>query len=159
MKLLIFTEGTILIHQGAKGKTLQEINQQITTNEASVKNYSSYIPIGNAVSKLKKWSEEGWQIFYLTSRTKPKEVNQIKNVLSKHCFPKGKLLSRGLREEYKDVAEKIKPDILIEDDCASIGGVNEMTITYINPNIKKDMKLIIVREFGGIDHLPNNIFI
>ena len=48
-------------------------------------------------------------------------------------------------------------DVLIEDDCESIGGQAEMTITYVSPEKKKQIKSIPVPEFGGIDHLPDDI--
>ena len=49
------------------------------------------------------------------------------------------------------------PDVLVEDDCASIGGAEQMTITNIDTTIKKRMKSIVVREFSGIDWLPDKI--
>jgi len=55
------------------------------------------------------------------------------------------------------VAEKLIPDILVEDDCESIGGRQEMTYPYIRPNFKKMIKSVVVKEFGGIDHLPDKI--
>ena len=141
MKILIFTEGTIIMHQ----------------NEESIKDFANYIPIGQAVVKIKGWVDQGHEIIYLTSRTKPEEIIAIQDVLDKYCFPKGELLFRKTGEEYKDVAERIKPDVLIEDDCESIGGAEEMTITYITLEIKKNIKSIPVKEFGGIDHLPDKL--
>jgi hypothetical protein len=38
------------------------------------------------------------------------------------------MLRRG-KESYSDIAEAVMPDILVEDDCESIGGSNQMTIT------------------------------
>ena len=32
-----------------------------------------------------------------------------------------------------------------------------MTITHVRPEIKKRIKSIPIREFGGIDHLPDKI--
>jgi len=49
------------------------------------------------------------------------------------------------------------PDILIEDDCESIGGQAEMTYLHIKPEFKKLIKSIPVKEFGGINHLPDDI--
>lgn len=31
------------------------------------------------------------------------------------------------REEYRDLAEKLAPDVIVEDNCRSIGGKPEMT--------------------------------
>ena len=68
---------------------------------------------------------------YLTSRVKAKEVEDINSVLKTHGFPEGQLLFRQKGEEYKDVAEKAMPNVLIEDDCESIGGIEKMTYTHI----------------------------
>lgn len=109
------------------------------------------------LKKLKIWKNQGAEILYLTSRRKPDEIKQIKNVIKKHNFPDGQLLFRRKGEEYKDVAERVMPDILIEDDCESIGGEIEMTYPHIKPKLKAKIKSIIVKEFGGIDNLPDKI--
>ena len=49
------------------------------------------------------------------------------------------------------------PDVIVEDDCESIGGEEEMTCPGIRPELKSTVKSIVVKEFGGIDHLPDNI--
>jgi len=162
MKILIFTEGTILMHKNAVGHTREEIVKQskgtlLVFRDKSVSDYKSYIPIGNAVKKLKTWKNNGVEILYLTSRKKPEEVEQIQNVLKEFNFPDGSLLFCQKNERYKDVAERIAPDALIEDDCESIGGEKELTITNIKPEIKNKIKSIVVPEFGGIDHLPDRI--
>ena len=157
MRILIFTEGTIIMHKNAVGHTREEIVKQVEENEESVHDYRSYVPIGNAVKKLQTWKNDGAEILYLTSRRKPEEIKQIQDVLKKYNFPDGQLLFRQKDEEYKDVAERIIPDVLIEDDCESIGGIDEMTITHVKPEIKKKIKSIPVKEFGGIDHLPDKI--
>lgn len=117
----------------------------------------AYVPIGNAVKKLQSWKNGGAEILYLTSRRTSEEIENIKKVLEKYNFPDGQLLFRRKDEEYKDVAERIIPDVLIEDDCESIGGVDEMVITHVKPEIKKKITSIIVEEFQGIDHLPDKM--
>lgn len=157
MKILIFTEGTIIMHKNAQGKSREEIVKQSRENGESVDDFANYIPIGNAPEKIKIWQEQGAEICYLTSRRELEEIGDIKNVLKKYHFPEGKLYFRKDNEEYKDVAERISPDILVEDDCESIGGENEMTYPHINPEIQKRIKLIKIKEFSGIDHLVKNI--
>jgi hypothetical protein len=119
--------------------------------DSSIHDYGSYVPIKNAVKKLKKWEEGGTEILYLTSRTNPEEIQQIKNVLKKHNFPKGELLFVKGVEKYKDVIERIRPDIFIDDNCESIGG-NDIKGQISQ---KLDIKIIIVKEFEGIDDLPD----
>jgi hypothetical protein len=157
MKILIFTEGTIIMHKNAQGKSREEIVKQSRENEESVDDFLNYTPIGNAPEKIKVWQEQGAETCYLTSRRKKEEIEDIKNVLKKYHFPEGKLYFRKEGEEYKDVAERVIPDVLVEDDCESIGGEDEMTHTHINPEIQKRIKLIKIKEFSGIDHLVKNI--
>ncbi len=145
------------MHKNAVGHTRDEIVQQVENKEKSVHDYKTYVPVNNAVKKLRNWKNDGAEILYLTSRRKPEEIKQIQNVLTKFRFPDGQLLFRQKDEEYKDVAERIIPDILIEDDCESIGGIDEMTITHVKHDIKKKIKSIPIKEFGGIDHLPDKI--
>jgi hypothetical protein len=132
--ILVFTEGTTIMHSSLE----------------KIKDYSSYIPVKNAVKKIKTWKEKGCEISYLTSRRLRKEIKQVEDVLKKFNFPKGTLYYRKRGEEYKDVVEKLRPDIFIDDDCESIGG-NDIK-KLVNP--KLNIKIIIVKEFEGIYHLP-----
>jgi hypothetical protein len=156
-KVLIFTEGTILMHGSGAGRSREEIVEQVIGDEKSVREFEAYVPIGGAPSKLGKWKDQGCSILYLTSRTEPDEVEDIGHVLRRHDFPDGVLLFRREGEEYKDVVERVTPDILIEDDCESIGGVSEMTITRVEPEIRRKISSISVREFEGVDHLPEDL--
>ncbi len=145
------------MHGNATGHSREDIVKQVEAKESSVHEYASYIPIGNAVTKVKRWRKEVAEIFYLTSRTKPAEIENIKSILEKYRFPKGVLLSRKNGEEYKDIAERIRPDILIEDDCESIGGADKMTITHVREEMRKKIISVVVQEFGGIDGLPDKV--
>lgn len=159
MKLMIFTEGTIIMHPSAKGLTREQIVEQVKNFPRPLPGmfFKTHIPVGNSYIKLKKWFDQGVKILYLTSRTELKQIADVKDVLDKYNFPKGRLLWRKQNQSYSQVAESEKPDILIEDDCESIGGEKEMTITYVKPKIKQKIKSIVIKEFGGIDHLPDDI--
>lgn len=141
MKILIFTEGTIL----GPPRLIDWFN------------HKKYIPIKNSVNKIKTWANQGGKIYYLTSRKNLLEVNQIKNILINNNFPGKGLFYRTGKEKYNDIAEFLIPRIIIEDDCKSIGRKWQMTITYIREDIKERIKTIVVREFKGIDHLPNEV--
>lgn len=175
MKILIFTEGTVLMHAAGKGKTREEIvtqshdfgiqmeNANLSFEDKAnygkgevggVHDYANYIPVGNALEKIKGWKNEGADIYYLTSRRIKDEIENIKNVLEKYGFPDANnLLFRQQGEGYKDVAERLMPNIFIEDDCESIGGAKEMTSTYFSPEAKQKIKTIVVKEFEGIDNV------
>ncbi len=157
MKMLIFLHGTLIMHKNALGKTREEIVKQSKQREKSVLDYGNYIPIGNAVKKLKCWKKQGVKISYLSSHENIKDVEKDKLVLKKYHFPKGKVYFRQDGKKYYGIVEEIIPDILIEDDCESIGGKKEMAITKVNPKIKRKVKSVIVKEFEGIDKLSDNI--
>lgn len=154
---MVFTEGTMLMHLSGKGVSRKERVAQVKGESPGVTDYANYIPIGNASDKLKEWKLQGTELCYLTSRRTKSEINDIKRVLNKYNFPKGELYYRKGKEEYKDIAERVMPNILIEDDCESIGGEIEMTHPHILKDKQREIKSVIIPEFGGIDHLSNNI--
>lgn len=141
MKFLVFLHGTVIMHK----------------DKDSVLDYANYVPVGNAAEKLKHWQDQGAEIIYLSSHENRKNLEKDKFVLERFDFPKGEIYWRKNGESYTDIAEQIMPNILIEDDCKSIGGEKEMTYTNIKPELKTKIKQIVVKEFEGIDHLPNNI--
>ena len=157
MKILIFLHGTLIMHKNAEGKTREERVKQVMDGEPSVHDYASYIPAGNAVEKLKSWQSQGAEILYLSSHEAAEDVEKDKIVLEKYLFPKGQVFYRQNGESYKNIAERIIPDVLVEDDCESIGGEKEMTITFVRPEIKQKIKSIVVKEFSGIDNLPDDL--
>ena len=140
MKILVFTEGTILKHSADDKK----------------EDFKSYVLIKDAVKKVNNWVENGAEVEYLTSRKKFLEIKQITDVLKDSGLPGiNKVHARQGDEEYKEVVERIKPNILIEDDCASIGGENELASLKLDSELK--IKVIVVPEFGGIDELPDDL--
>ncbi len=152
MKIMVFTEGTILNHSIWLGLAREEIVRRVKSGERP--DYAEIIPIGEAARKVQAWSDAGAEILYLTSRRSPEEIEQVRQALQQCGFPPGQLFFRLEGEEYKDAAERALPDILIEDDCESIGGEIEMTYPHIRPEIRAKIISIVVKEFGGIDHLP-----
>ncbi len=144
MKILIFTEGTAL--------------KPASVGSSQAHSFQTYVPNGNVVWKLQSWKKQGAEIYYLTSRETPEEIDDIRFVLEKYHFPQMQnLLYRKNGQGYKDVVESLIPDIFIEDDCASIGGEAEMTYPHIKPEIKSKIRSIVVKEFANIDYLPNNV--
>ena len=49
------------------------------------------------------------------------------------------------------------PDALIEDNCQSIGGGAEMVYPQVRSDLRQQMTSFVVREFEGIDHLPDDL--
>lgn len=170
MKILVFLQGTTIMHKNAEGKTREEIINQVINEEKSIRDFANYIPIGNAPQKLQKWVFQRAEICYLSALTKSKKgrgdeivgeegFEAERNILEKYNFPKGDIYHREENEDYKDVIERMRPlpDIIIEDDCESIGGKKEMVYPHLKPELKSKIKSVPVREFGGIDYLPDLI--
>jgi hypothetical protein len=157
MRVMVFLHGTTIMHRNAVGHTPREISQQVRDQEESVHDYASYVPVGNAVFKLRTWSDQGAEIVYLTSHRNTQGVQNDREVLRRHRFPDGPILMRRDQEEYRDVAQRVLPDVLIEDDCASIGGELQMTYPHISRDIRCRIRSIVVKEFSGIDHLPDTL--
>lgn len=145
------------MHKSALGQPREIRVKQVEEGEASVHDYANYIPAGHAAQKLRGYKEQGAEIIYISSHESKKDVESDQLVLKKYDFPEGEVKFRKNGEEYKDIAEKIVPDILVEDDCESIGGEKEMIYPHIKQELKYKIKSIVVKEFEGIDHLPNDI--
>ena len=165
IRILVFTEGTVLMHALAKGvsreervRQSQDIITRFKVTSGSVRDFKNYIPVGNAVEKLNSWKQQGAEIIYLTSRRIKSEIETIKKILSKNNFPDFKnLYFRKQGEKYKNVAEKLLPDVFVEDDCESIGGEKEMVYPHIKKELKSKIKSVVIKEFERIDNLPIDI--
>lgn len=157
------------MHRNGLGESRSEIIAQVKKQAAGVRDFANYVPIGEAVNKLRNWAAQGAEICYLTSLTENKKARgdeiigkdglRIDNeILRKYSFPEGTIYHREISENYADVVARINPlpNILIEDDCESIGK-EEITYTQLNPALQKKIGSIIIPEFGGIDHLPDRI--
>ncbi len=140
LTIMLFVEGTIL-----KPKS-----------RFFLFNHNTYIPIGNAVKIIKEWQQQGANIIYCTSRKK-RQADEIAFLLKRYGFTGSFLVSREPKESYKDIVEILRPNILIEDDCKSIGGAWQRCITNVNQKIKEKILSIVVSEFKGIDNLPTDI--
>ncbi|MFH1613368.1 MAG: hypothetical protein ABIB46_06610 [bacterium] len=59
-----------------------------------------YIQINNCVTKIMKWKQQSVKIVYLTSRTRMKDIEKIKENLLINGFPGTRLYFRGHKERY-----------------------------------------------------------
>jgi hypothetical protein len=155
MRLLVFLHGTVLMRAGAVGVTRAERVGHVRSGHPTVGDYAGYVPVGDAVAKLRRWQDAGARINYLSSHRNPDDVALDAFVLRTHGFPAGQVLARQPGESYGDVAGREAPDVLIEDDCESIGP-GQITYPQIPSAVRARIKSIIIPEFGGIDHLPDD---
>jgi hypothetical protein len=157
MRLLVFLHGTVLMHRGALGRSREERVAQVSAGaDPSVHDYGAYVPVGDPIAKLRRWQQQGAQIAYLSSHRNPDDIAADERVLRKHGFPSARLLARRSGQSYGDLAARERPDVLIEDDCESIGP-DQITYPQIRADLRSRIKSIVVPEFGGIDHLPDDL--
>ncbi|MFX1428406.1 MAG: hypothetical protein ACFFBE_18265 [Promethearchaeota archaeon] len=158
MRILVFLHGTCIMHRSALGLSrLQIVQQVIEDTDDSISDFASYIPIGKAIKKLASWQNQGAQISYLSSHLTLENVKKDESVLKKYNFPEGPIFYRQKEEGWNLQIEKAKPDIIIEDDCESIGGKYQMTFPNLKPELQSKIISIVIKEFAGIDHLPDDI--
>lgn len=115
-----------------------------------------YVPIENAVNIINELYDNGNEI-YLCSYARKNRHHFIKSVIDSYHIQYTEILCRDKTEQYSDLVEKFIPDILIEDDCKSIGGEEQWCITNVREDIKRNIKSIIVEEFKGIDNIKDSI--
>lgn len=157
MKILVFLHGTVIMHSSAVGVPREERVRQSAAHEPSVRDFASYVPVGDAVSKLHEWVHRGAEVVYLSSHRKAEDVRKDEEILRRYGFPRGSVLQRGPDDSYADVAERALPNVVIEDDCESIGGAKEMVYPHLPDALRRRIHSIAVPEFGGIDHLPSDL--
>lgn len=80
MRIMVFTEGTLLTHEAWVGLPREEIVRRVSAG-LSPRDFSGSVPVGGAVEKLHAWQRQGAEIMYLTSRTRPDQVEIIRQVL------------------------------------------------------------------------------
>jgi len=155
VRLLVFLHGTVLMHAGGVGVTRTERVAQVRAKHPTVREYAAYVPVGEGAAKLRRWQDAGAVVDYLSSHRNPDDVALDALVLRTHGFPAGRVFARRPGETYGDIAGREAPDVLIEDDCESIGA-NQITYSQIPSAARARIKSIIIPEFGGIDHLPDD---
>lgn len=135
-KIMIFVEGTIL--KPKYNNILSRISM------------TTYIPINNAIETLKKWQEEGYEVIYLTS-LKGRRAMKMAQHLDELGFTGSMVGYRQKNQDYATLIKEELPDILIEDNCLSVGGEQNMCYNLLSDELKKEIKHIVIEEFKGID--------
>ncbi len=156
IKIMVFLQGTVLMHHGALGRTREERVRQVRDGDLTVFDWPAYVPVGRAAEKTRGWIAQGAEIVYLSAHRTGENVQTDVALLKTNGFPDAPVFHREAGEEYRDVVERVRPDILVEDDCESIGGEREMTYPQIRAETKGSIKSVVVKEFGGIDGLPDD---
>lgn len=136
MKIMIFIEGTTFY----------------TKPVLFLFSKHGYKPIGNTVDIINSLHSKGHDIF-LCSYVRKNRYNFIKSVIDFYGIAYTEILCRDKGERYSDIVERVCPDVLIEDDCKSVGGEKNCCINGVREDMRANIKSIIVPEFSGIDNI------
>jgi hypothetical protein len=153
---MVFLHGTTIMHAAGVDQPREVRVRQSQERDPSVTDYPNYVPIGHAAEKLEAWASGGAEIVYLSSHRDSLGIVADRVVLDRWAFPPGDILWRGESESYADVVARAAPDVLVEDDCESIGGRGETASAHLSPEVAKKVRSLVIREFEGIDHLPDD---
>lgn len=155
MRIMFFLHGTAIMHRAAAGVPREERVRQSAARDRSVTDFGSYLPAEAAVDRALAWQRHGAGICYLSSHRDEADVDLDRAVLRAHGFPAGPVFFRALGETYADVARRAAADVLVEDDCQSMGGRSQTTAAQLGP-ATASINCVVVPEFGGLAHLPDD---
>lgn len=153
----MFLHGTTIMHSAGLGCARTERVRQVADGHPTVADLASYVPIDHAPHTLAEWARQGAKIVYLSSHRRPSDLAADRQVLRRHGFPPGPVEFRTQGESYADVVARVAPDVIVEDDCESIGGTPQMTFPQLSPRLKSSVVSIVVPEFGGIDAVAERV--
>ena len=144
------------MHATAAGRPRAERVAQSRRRDPSVLDFGSYVPAESAVEKTAAWQRSGAEVCYLSSHRVQADVETDLGVLAAHGFPPGTVFFREPGESYTDVARRARADVVVEDDCESIGGRGEMATPSLGLDRGSAISSVVVPEFGGLAHLPDD---
>jgi hypothetical protein len=156
MKILVFLHGTAIMHAAADPLNREQRVRQVREREPSVRDYRSYVPTPGAVEKIATWRRHGASVEYFSSHRRPEDVAADQEVLRRHGFPNGTVHTRGPDESYGAAVERLRPDLVIEDDCESIGGAPETIAAQLSETGRQAIRCLALPEFSGLGTLPND---
>jgi hypothetical protein len=153
---MVFLHGTSIMHSAAVGVPRSGRVRQVADEDPSVRDFASYVPTDGAVAKIAAWQRRGAEICYLSSHRTATAAAIDGSVLAGHGFPAGTLYYRAHGESYADVARRWQADVVVEDDCESIGGRTQTTAAWLARSPGRRVPCVVVPEFGGLAHLPDD---
>jgi hypothetical protein len=155
MRIGVFLHGTAIMHAAAARVQRDERVQQVRHREPSLRDFASYVPTPGSVDKLVAWQRYGAPIVYLSSHRRQDDVRADESVLDRYGFPVGPVYGRREGEEYGSLVERLGLDVLVEDDCESIGGTAQTCAAQLSSAGRQSVRCIVLPEFSGLADLPD----
>jgi hypothetical protein len=156
MKIGVFLHGTAIMHASAAGVDREERVRQVRLREPSVRDFASYVPTPGTAGKLAAWQGHGASIAYLSSHRRQHDIRADEAVIRRHGFPAGPVYGRQQGEDYGTLVERLGLDVLVEDDCESIGGAAQTCAAQLSPGSRQTTRCTVLPEFAGLADLPDD---
>jgi hypothetical protein len=156
MKIGVFLHGTAIMHASAAGVDREERVRQVRLREPSVRDFASYVPTPGTAGKLAAWQRHGASIAYLSSHRRQDDIRADEAVMRRHGFPAGPVYGRQQGEDYGTLVERLGLDVLVEDDCESIGGAAQTCAAQLSPGSRQSTRCTVLPEFAGLADLPDD---
>jgi len=156
VRIGVFLHGTAIMHASAAGVEREERVRQVRRKDATVRDFTSYVPTPGAVAKLAAWQRHGASITYLSSHRGEDDLRADESVIRRHGFTAGPVHGRQQGESYGSLVERLSLDVLIEDDCESIGGAVQTCAAQLSPGSRASTRCILLPEFSGLAGLPDD---
>jgi hypothetical protein len=156
MKVGVFLHGTAIMHAAAAGVPRPQRVEQVRRGEPSVSDFASYIATPGTADKLMAWRRRGVVIVYLSSHRRAEDLRADESVIRRAGLPHGPVHARGDGEDYGAVAARLGLDVLVEDDCESIGGIGQTCAAQLDPDDRRRVQCVLLPEFGGLGDLPDD---
>lgn len=156
MKVGVFLHGTAIMHVTAAAVERDERVRQVRRRDPAVRDFASYIPTPGTKEKLAAWNRHGATLVYLSSHRRPEHIRADESVIRRNGLPAGPVHGRSEGEEYGALVERLRLDVLVEDDCESIGGAAQTCAAQLSLAGRRSVRCVVLPEFSGLAGLPDN---
>ncbi|HET7013186.1 MAG TPA: hypothetical protein VFI65_04715 [Streptosporangiaceae bacterium] len=156
MRIGVFLHGTTIMQAAGADVDREERVRQVVSSDPSIWEFAEYIPTPGTAEKLAAWDRHGASIVYLSAHRQAEYVHADESVIKHHEFPAGPVCAREWGEDYGALVDRLDLDVLVEDDCESIGGVSKTCTFMLSMEARRSVRSIVLPEFLGLGGLPDD---
>jgi hypothetical protein len=156
MRIGVFLHGTAIMHSAGADVDRDERVRQVVSAHPNVWDFADYVPTPGTAEKLAAWNQHGANLVYLSSHREAEDIGADESVIRRHGFPVGPVRARECGEDYGALVERLELDVLVEDDCESIGGLSKTCTFMLSPETRRSVRSIVLPEFLGLADLPDD---
>jgi hypothetical protein len=156
MRIGVFLHGTAIMQAAGADVDRDERVRQVVSGHPSIWDFADYVPTPGTAGKLAAWNRYGASVVYLSAHRQAEDVEADEAVLRRHGLSAGPVCAREVGEDYGQLVERLELDVLVEDDCESIGGVSKTCTFMLSPETRRSVRSIVLPEFLGLADLPDD---